>query len=492
MKLYRTLTNTLLLLVLVYASACSDFLDVNEDPTSPNEVPEDLQLPSILGNFSYEVIGNEPARTPSQWIQQTAYNGVPPSEDNYDVTSSDVDNLWNASYIDVMNNVVELNTLAKENGNYAYSGIAKVIFAWNLSIITDLYGDIPLEEAFDPINTTPAYNSQEEVYTAIMDTLDAALDDFSQSSARSPGSDDLLYGGDMEKWEKLTYTLIARYHMRLSNAPGYDQQAQAQAALDALENGFTSNEDDADFQYYDESGSENPWYQFVIDGKWDTRNQLSAHYVDLLKSLDDPRLPIQARPAGAVDANGIVEDFDASDDPEYVGHENGEEGQGASQVSSIGSFYSAADAPLNWISYAEAKFIEAEVTLITSGVVAAQPIYEDAIAASMDKLGVEESEANDYISSLPLLAASGNALEEIITQKYIATFIQIEPYNDWRRTGYPEIEPVTNEVRTPSGIIPVRYPYPDSELQNNAENVSATGVPGGYPALEEHLWWDSE
>ncbi len=52
-------------------------------------------------------------------------------------------------------------------------------------------------------------------------------------------------------------------------------------------------------------------------------------------SLDDLRLPIQARPVGAVDGNGLVEDFDASDDPEYVGHENGENGQGASEVSSF-------------------------------------------------------------------------------------------------------------------------------------------------------------
>lgn len=489
MKLQRLLTQLLLVVIIVAAGACNDFLEVNEDPTSPNQVPENLQLSGLLGNFSYEVIGNTPARTTTQWVQQTSYNGVPPSEDNYDVNSSDVNNLWNASYIDVMNSATGLNELATQNGNFAYAGIAKVILAWNIAIVTDLWGDVPFSAAFDQSTSTPAYDSQEEVYAAIFDLLNGALDDFSQSSTQTPGSDDLLYGGDMAKWEKLTHTLMARFNLHLTNAPGYDAAEQANAALNALQNGFTSNADDADFQYYNTAGEENPWYQFVIDGKWDTRNQLSTHYVSLLQSLNDPRLSIQARPVGAVDSQGLVAGFDASD-PEYQGHANGEEGIGADNISSIGSFYSAPDAPLNWISYANAKFIEAEATLITSGAAAAQPIYQEAIAASMDKLGIGGADAAAYIASLPSLAASGNALQEIIRQKYIANFLKFEAYNDWRRTGYPEVEPVTNQVQTPSGTIPVRFPYPDSELQNNAENVQATGVPGGFPALEVPVWWD--
>lgn len=492
MKSDKIIAQSVLLVTLVCLCACNDFIDINEDPTSPTAVPENLQLPAILGNFSYEIIANEPARTGTQWIQQTAWSGIPPSEDNYDVNSSDVDNLWNASYIDVMNNARELDGLATENGNHAYAGIAKVILAWNLSILTDLWGDIPYSEAFDTNNPTPAYDSQEEIYTAIFGLLNDALADFDEpDGVMEPGIDDLLYGGDMGKWEKLTYTLIARFSLRLSNAPGYDANEQAQAALNALQNGFASNDDDADFQYYNVPGEENPWYQFAIDSKWDTRNQLSAYYVDLLTSLNDPRLPVQARPAGAVDTNGLVAGFDDSD-PEYKGHENGEQGQGAAAYSSFGSFYSAPGAPVNWISYAEAKFIEAEATWMVSGADAAQPVYEEAISASMDKLQVEDSDAAAYIASLPGLTASGNPLKEIITQKYIANFLKFEPYNDWRRTGYPEIEPISNNPRTPSGAIPVRFPYPDSELQNNAGNVSATGVPGGFPALEVPVWWDTD
>lgn len=474
--------------LLLFTSSCEGFLDVNTDPTAPSEVPENLQLSALLGTFSYEVIGNEPARTTNLWVQQLAWTGFAPSSDNYDFDESAPNNFWNSSYVVILNNARQLEQLAKANGNPAYAGISKVIQAWSFAILTDLWNEIPYEEAFDPSNTTPAYDDQEFVYSEIFSLLNSALEDLAADSPASPGTDDLLYGGDITKWESLANTLIARYQLRLVNAPGFSAEDQANLALSALEDGFTSNDDDADFQYFANDGEENPWYQFAIDGKWDTRDQLSVHYINLLQSLDDPRLAIQARPVGAINNDGIVAGFDPSS-PVYTGHVNGAEGNGASNYSSIGAYYSAANAPLNWISYAEAKFIEAEATFITDGALAAQSIYEDAIRASMEKLGVEEDDIDDYILSLPLLSASGDPLEEIIIQKYIANFLSLENFNDWRRTGYPELTPATDPV-TPSGEIPVRYPYPSSELQNNADNVSSTGVPVGFGALEMNVWWD--
>jgi hypothetical protein len=309
----------------------------------------------------------------------------------------------------------------------------------------------------------------------------------------------LLYGGDLQKWDRLAHTLLARFHIHLTNAPGNDAQDRAQQALDALQNGFQSNADDADFQYFDEVGSENPWYQFTIDGKWVFSRQLSEHYVELLKTRLDPRLPVQARQTGAVTSSGVVSDFTPApitpavfdlDDSTYVGHMNGTSGTLIENISSIGTFYSAPDAALTWLSYAEAKFIEAEATLITQGAAAADPIYREAITASMDKLGIDPADRDDYLASRPPLTAD-TALEAIITEKYIANFLSLENFNDWRRTGFPTLTPVMNRPQTPSGIIPLRYPYPQSELSTNSASVEATGVPAGFAALETPVWWDT-
>lgn len=491
MTLSKLLTKAILIGALFFMGACDGLLDVNEDPTSPSQVPENLRLSALLGAFSYQVIGNEPARTTNRWTQQLAWTGFAPSSDNYDFDESGPNNYWNASYTVILNNARELEQLAEENGNAHYAGISKTIQAWQFALLTDLWNEVPYSEAFDPGNTTPAYDDQEFIYGQIFDLLNSAIEDFDSNSPESPGTDDLLYGGDIGKWRMLANTLIARFNLRLSNAPGHNAVEQANNALNALVDGFASNDDDADFQYFNNDGEENPWFQFAIDGKWDTRDQLSAHYVGLLKDLNDPRLPIQARPVGAVDGSGIVEGFDP-ETIEYEGQVNGTDGGGAVNFSSIGEFYSAPDSPLNWISYAEVKFIEAEATYITSGAGAAQPIYEDGVRASMEKLGVDEGDIDTYIATnLPSLADADDPVEEIITQKYIANFLSHENYNDWRRTGYPELEPALNPV-TPSGEIPVRYPYPNSEYSNNAETVEETGVPIGYAGLVIPVWWDSE
>ncbi|NBB73055.1 MAG: SusD/RagB family nutrient-binding outer membrane lipoprotein [Bacteroidetes bacterium] len=485
--------------LMVLVSAC-DFSDLNEDPNSPTRVTDPLQLSALLASFSYEVVGNEPARTPSLWMQQLAANAQPLTEDNYDLTSTDVNNLWEfTSYPNVMNNARDLDRRASESGNTAYAAIAKTVYAFNLGVVTDLWGDVPLSEAFDPLNTQPAYDAQEAVYAAIFDLLDQALADFGASSVQTPGGDDLLYGGDLQKWERLAHTLLARFHMRLTNAPGNNAADRAQQALDALQNGFQSNADDADFQYFDEVGAENPWYQFTIDGKWVFSRQLSKQYVDLLKTRQDPRLAVQARQAGAVTASGVDSDFTPApitpvvfdlDDSTYVGHANGTSGTQIEDISSIGVFYSAPGAALTWISYAEAKFLEAEATLITQGAAAADPIYREAITASMDKLGIDPADRADYLANRPTLTA-GTALEAIITEKYIANFLSLETFNDWRRTGFPALTPVTNRPQTPNGRIPVRYPYPQSELSTNSASVEATGVPAGFAALETPVWWDA-
>jgi hypothetical protein len=58
----------------------------------------------------------------------------------------------------------------------------------------------------------------------------------------------------------------------------------------------------------------------------------------------------------------------------------------------------------------------------------------------------------------------------------------VEAFNDWRRTGYPQLIPST-QPQTPDGSIPVRLLYSSNELSSN-------------PNLEEQsqlidpVWWD--
>lgn len=66
-------------------------------------------------------------------------------------------------------------------------------------------------------------------------------------------------------------------------------------------------------------------------------------------------------------------------------------------------------------------------------------------------------------------------LEQIIWQKYITSFLQI-PFNaffEYRRTGIPDfpINPKSNR-NIPSDKMPLRWMYPQDELDYNMDNVS--------------------
>lgn len=490
----RYISGLVLGIFMLVSSSCSDYLDINSDPNNPTAVSEPLLLTGVIVNFSYEVLAGYPTRVTTTWTQQLAYNAVRPHYGMYDIDENDVNNTWTyVSYTDVMQNCKVLVEQATANELYDYAAIGKIIWAWNMSIVTDLFGNVPFSQAWDPFNfPLPAYDSQEDIYTAIQDLLDEAISDIDRTDGLTTyevGADDFVYAGDMASWRKLANLLKARFHMRLAYAPGYDAETQADLVLDALTESFASNADNATYAYLDEAGQENPWYQYAVDGKWSTSTQMSEFFVDRLSTTSDPRLYAMAD----YDANG-----------EFSGHLNGAPAD--ADVSPIGSYYSAADAEVIWASYPEVKFLAAEAYLIKDDLAAAQTEYSAGIQASFDELSAEitakaadsdnasehSTDIATYIASYSTLSANtGLAYGQILNQKYVALFMQFEVYNDWRRTKIPLLSAAEDPIITSMTEPATRFPYPSAELNYNAENVNAEGVPVGNGAVTGKVWWNS-
>jgi hypothetical protein len=491
------ITTLILSIGMLFSSiSCSDFLDVNTDPNNPTEVSEPLLLTGILANFSYEVIGGYPVRVTNTWIKQTTYNAVLPHYDNYQVTESDVNNLWTFyAYPQIMQNCKVLVEKATASNARNYSAIARIIWAWQLSIVADLYNNVPYSQALQPeVFPQPKYDSQEEVYGAIQTLLDEAIADIDATDknlAITPLTDDFIFGGAMAKWRRVAYTLKARFHLRLTYAPNHTPATQAQLALTAVANGIQVLADDAKFPYLKDPGQENPWFQYAIDGKWDLDTQISNYYITLLQGLDDPRIHSQAKLVGGI----------------YQGHENGTPAE--ADLSAIGAFYSAADAPLEFLSAVESKFIIAEANFILGNRAAAETALEEGLTLSFNKQrtaihtgaaaanaantpAVMDAKITAYIATNKLLPADdADAYEHLMTQKYISNFLQFETYNDWRRTGYPEVAPVANPFPDNLTTVPLRFPYPAAELTYNSANVNAENIPIGFRGLGNKVWWNS-
>jgi len=470
--------------------ACSDFLDVNNNPNAPEAATVDIRLPSLETGFIHSTYYGQTALWGSEWTQQWAFNASRRSYaqvQNYELFDTDAASSWNYFYSGPGNASYTMARDASSEADTYYRGIAKLFLAWDFQIITDLWGPAPYTDAFHPEIREPKYDTQQFIYNGVLANLDTAVTLFTSTSsvARKITTQDLLFNGDMTRWNKLAHLLQARAQLRLAYATGEDKTARANKALAALAGAFASNADDADFIYPGGVNARNPNYTFV---ELRTTFAASQYMISMLQDRSDPRLPILFTPIvyDSIRGTGTARKTYPAKPNTYVGHLAGSDiFQTDSTVSLIGPFFSAENAPLNVASYSDQKFTEAEAKLIVSGAAAADGPYREGIRANMTKLGVSSAAITAYLAARPALTAT-NALQEIITEKYIANFLKTEPWNDWRRTGFPNVPIVPTAVIK---SIPQRIRAPNSELSSNGVQLAATGIPTGIEGMTVKVWW---
>lgn len=423
------------------------------DPNNPVEVSPDLVLSTAEIATGY-VYGGDFARYTDMWVQHQAgtdrqFNSI----GTYIITESDVDNIWRFNaYGGGMIDLHNLINTQTEEGNFAYAGIARILMAANLGLLTDCFGDIPYSDAFQGAeNTTPTYDTQEQIYGSIMSLLTASHSDLDAESPVSPGADDLMYGGDLTKWHGAATALEARYQLHLANRT--NDYASVLTILDG--GGIADNSGDLECPFGDLVTENNLWYQFYVQREGYL--SMGKYFIDLLSSLSDPRLPLYASLNDAAIYNG------ANPGDTY-----------SSAFSAIGTQYGGANSPIPVITFVEQKFIEAEAAFKSGDLSRAATAHNAGVAASLDKSGVSDAA---YITANGSETSGTITLEKIMTQKYIAMFTQLESWTDYRRTGIPAITPAT-------GTVPVRFPYPLTERLYNSGNV-----PSGI-SISSALWWD--
>ncbi len=77
-----------------------------------------------------------------------------------------------------------------------------------------------------------------------------------------PGSDDVIYGGDLSKWTKFGHAIKARLYLHQSKG----NAAMATQALAEAASSFTSSADNARYVFFGDGNTENSLlYQFMKD-----------------------------------------------------------------------------------------------------------------------------------------------------------------------------------------------------------------------------------
>ncbi|WP_143307576.1 SusD/RagB family nutrient-binding outer membrane lipoprotein [Chitinophaga vietnamensis] len=489
MKIYRY---TLLLLL----TAGCRLSGTNVNPNATPDAPVSAILSGAEVSLSFS-LGVDAGLITGTVIQQVSgANGDAASNDNYTAGPARFNAVWSNFYYTSFENLRQLQVKAAQQQLPYYKGIARVLLTYGYSTLTDLFGDIPYSQALQLRGAaTPVYDKQQDIYKDLQLQLDTALQELSQPASANkgalPGSDDLVFNGDTRKWIAATWTLKARLALHLSKQGAQQAATQALAYLYSNNSwrGIANSRQDALLNFGSAATNANPFYQQnVTRPGW---VGLGAAFVNLLNG-NGVKDPSTQAPAALVDPRRA---YFATTSPSGSSTYRGSVAGVPGAFSLIGSYYGAPTSPVVLISFAEAKFIEAEARLILNAAdPLAQTALQDAVKASFEKVITNADDPfatpakqQAYITGKATLSGDFNAdLQTVITQKYIALFLQPEAWTDYRRTGYPDIPLAQNATHAlnPNGAIPRRFPYPQSEQSLNSHTPANTNY------QTPRLWWD--
>ncbi|WP_457616706.1 SusD/RagB family nutrient-binding outer membrane lipoprotein [Lutibacter sp.] len=473
--------------LLLALGACDniDFGDTNVNPNGAGDPNTSSLMAGAMSRYS-TLTGRDYLIKPTLYVQYQAqvtytdemrYNEAPSS--------------WYSYYVQTLSNlqlVIDINSdpanhttiLLAQGAPENQIGVAKIFKTIIFKRITDTWGDVPYSQALQSSeNLIPAYDSQSSIYEAMITELKAARDMMDPSLAGPTG--DIIYGGDVAKWQKLANSLILQMSLQLSkkypSASGY-AATEFNAALNHSAGLILSIGDEAWFNY--NADFVNPW---SLNRKPDYF--LSREFTDALKGWGTTSNTM-------LDARINVYSTDPNLDGVPYGYEN-ESGAGRAQMSDL-IWTEEAPLPLMTAAYTYLNLADAAnlgwypdspSTLLANGITMSYQTldahYGTAISGS----------AAAYANARNVDAATFGYTQVIAEEKWVALFPSgFDAWAEWRRTNFPNLVPATDFLN--NGEIPRRYVYPTEESSLNTTNYNA-GVSALVPATDNNssrVWWD--
>lgn len=482
MKLSRNLYKIIALLPLLLLGSCNEYLDVNDTPNNPLAVPPSVLLPSALIGVGF-ANGNDLNRFASTVMDYTyGASNSPATWDIYNTNGADFGNQWRFEiYGGALETSEKLIEAAEPLGATAYTGIAKIVKAYTFSLATDVWGDVPYSQAIKGAEfPQPRIDKQEDIYKgnatlgiqSLFDLVREGLADLSATSSITPGADDVVYQGTMANWKKAGYSLLLKLAMQISDK----EPALAASVVNEVitaDDYIKLNSQNFGVDFGSSTGSQSPVYTWTYVSSFKDDLMVSTGYVNLLTSLNDPRLDtLVTKPSG-----------------NFVTYENGFRGTlaAAASRSRWSEMVTGASGigPIQLITSSQTAFMLAEATLtlgVTVPGMTTEDLYNHGITQSMLRSGIL-TDVQDYLDAVELNGTTEEMIAQIITQKYIAqTGNGLEAWNDYRRTGYPAFAEHLNAVGI-DGTRPKRAQYIDQELQRNPNFTP-------FVPANVRVWWD--
>lgn len=555
----KTLIKTFILAIVLGGMACScsdDYMeDLNTDPSKASSIDPNAQLTTAelqtYGDLGMVEIYRNYIYAFTQQLMgcwnTTNYGG------RHTVDNNEMSRIWTSFYPKAIKNVTDAIYRSSEEENRTNINAALRIYrVYLMSIITDIYGDVPYSEAglgYLEEKYNPRYDTQEEIYNNFFVELKDA------GAALAAGGDkitgDVIYNGDVAKWKKLANSLRLRFAMRISKVAPEKARQEFEEALAADGGVFAGNEDDALIKYMDIS------FSFGQDSYTDYRGNalsqlffgndpannpsyLCSTFFNQLYNTGDPRtfmigrfyydgLMSSTKPDNRIDlTDEIIEKGiqmnpcvpgSFSYDPWPTGYDSDimkeiaktnpsvETTMARETEPKLANNFLKGDNPGVVMTYAEVNFLKAEAALNgwNVGGETVEQLYSKGVRAAMDFLTdnygydrISDDDFNTYMENNGIGHTDAQKREAINTQAWILHFTNpVECWANVRRSGYPRLKSPAEygygQYLTGGTEIPVRLCYPTLESSYNKSGYEeALERMGGTNSWNTPVWWDVE
>jgi hypothetical protein len=497
--------------IIVLISSCNkaSLTDLNKNPNATETaVPDYLFTGAILATpaFNYSVLAEG-----MQYF--STYKEVPAIGDKFYSFNGTVAP-FDSFYVSKLNRLSQLEALLQGPDDVNKNALVQILKVYEFHQLTDVAGDIPYSEALKgKVNLTPKYDTQKDIYTDMLNKLDAAASALDPSKP-SFGNADLFYKGDVTKWKKFAYTLMLRLAMRLTNV---DADMSRNWVQKAIAGGvITSDADIAKISYANVAGAQNPQVRSMLDGNYISPGgdnveggKYAATFIDYLKSTKDPRLGVISV-VWVPTSTGYTADNSFNIQRGMVSGSLNTKPTDFDTYSEPSPLVVNVAAPIIILGPSEAYLLLAEAALRGwYSNLTAQQAYDKGVEAGMTQWAlyptvgnisgsISEDQINEYLSLNPYNSSGTfeQQLEQISTQKWVSLFgNDYEVYSNWRRTGYPVLAPVNYPGNVTGGKMFRRFSIPNSENLTNHENYLDALQRQGFAELNgdnllTRVWWD--
>lgn len=515
---FKVILTSLILVVTV--TACTDhFSSLNTPPTSVTSIDPGFVFTEVIRddnlNYNYEWIE---ARVFGGWAQQWGANDPNNGIPQYFQPHRRNDNeFWELKYTTVLKNLDRTKSLiiedTEESDPEARSKLAMVRLyeVMTYETLTAVLGDIPFTEAVRGLEdiTNPVYDHQSEIYSELLNRINSNVSQLTEGDATF-GEADIIYQGDIENWRRFGNSLKLRTAMRMRYADPVAAEAAVTEAMSAPL--ISSHNESAMVATMAGGGSDENAHPILEELREPgDKSRIGHHLIEMLKENNDPRLEFIAEPTEA--SKSTFEETGNPDDLDYQGIAANLTNADYNDMNLSELSFPALDiwgnedlaVPVHVLTYPEVLFLQAEAALLGWGgnQADAQIYFEQGIRAAMtmppytnagfNGATISQEDIDNYVDSrTPLPADFETALEQISEERYVALFSRgSQAYLEWRRTGYPLLNPGTRTDNLTNGNIPRKAFYHESEQSLNRTNLQeAVDRQGGEDGYNAEIWID--